>query len=144
MKRNQAIDGSTAIASNFLKYWRAIATSWPSVGWSAATGIDDDPAMAPWWLAHQSRNSVRRQAGTGQQHFVGAGERGGDVSKEDGVVGGLALVLVMAARLDALGLHMFAVEHHDMGFAMVHPDDGVECAQRAIPSGHENRSANGL
>ena len=30
------------------------------------------------------------------------------------------------ARLDALGLHVFPIEHHDVGFGMVHPDDGVE------------------
>jgi len=34
-------------------------------------------------------------------------------------LGRLALVLVVAAGLDALGLNMFAVKHQDMGFLVV-------------------------
>ncbi|OQC02871.1 MAG: hypothetical protein BWX79_02737 [Alphaproteobacteria bacterium ADurb.Bin100] len=34
------------MASNFLKYWRAMATSWASVGWSADTESTIAPATA--------------------------------------------------------------------------------------------------
>jgi hypothetical protein len=37
----------------------------------------------------------------------------------------------VAAGFDALCLGVFAVEHHHMGFGVVHPDNGVKSA-------HEN------
>ena len=69
-----------------------------------------------------------RQAGAGQQHFMRTCKRAGNLGKEGAVVIGLALVLVVAARLDPLGLHMLAVKHHHMGFGMIHPDNGVKTA----------------
>ena len=44
---------------------------------------------------------------------------GGYSGKHFCCVGRLALVLVVAAGLDALGLDMFAVKHQDMGFLVV-------------------------
>jgi hypothetical protein len=35
---------------------------------------------------------------------------------------------VVAARCDALCLDMLTVKHQDVGFMVVHPDDGVEGA----------------
>ena len=46
-------------------------------------------------------------------------------------VTGLALVFVVAARLDALGFNVLTVKHDHMGFLVVYPDDGVK-------STHEN------
>ena len=39
---------------------------------------------------------------------------------------GFALVLMVAARLDALGLHMVMVKLHDVGFLVIDPNDGVK------------------
>jgi hypothetical protein len=41
---------------------------------------------------------------------------------------GLALVLVMAARFNALALHVFTVKHQHVGFLVVHPNNGVKSA----------------
>jgi hypothetical protein len=41
-----------------------------------------------------------------------------------------AWVFVVAARLDALGLHVFTVEHDDMGLLVVHPDHSVKSAHQ--------------
>ena len=66
-----------------------------------------------------------------QQHFMRVRQGLGDVGKEQAEVFCLALVLVVAAGFDALCLGVFAVEHHHMGFGVVHPDNGVKSA-------HEN------
>jgi hypothetical protein len=55
-----------------------------------------------------------------------------NVGKESRVVVGLAAVLVVAARLDPLGLDMLAVKHDHMGFGMIHPDDGVKSAHEML------------
>jgi hypothetical protein len=55
-----------------------------------------------------------------------------DVSEKCCEVFGLAAVLVVGARLDALGLHVFAVEHDHVGFGMIHPDDGVKSAHAML------------
>jgi hypothetical protein len=48
--------------------------------------------------------------------------------KELGAVFTFALVLVVAARLDALRLNMLPVKHQDVGLRLVHPDKGVKSA----------------
>lgn len=67
---------------------------------------------------------------TCEQDFAAASQCGGDVSKEGAVVARFALVFVVAAGLDALCLDMLLVEHHHMGFGVVHPDNGVKCAHK--------------
>ncbi|MNT44842.1 hypothetical protein D3C72_1813860 [compost metagenome] len=57
------IDGSAAMLSNFLKYWRAMATSWGSVGWSATMESTMTPATLVSCLMHQSRNWFRTRPG---------------------------------------------------------------------------------
>jgi hypothetical protein len=42
------------------------------------------------------------------------------------------LVRVVAARVDALGLHVFAVKHHNVGFLVVYPDNGVKSAHGGL------------
>ncbi len=74
---------------------------------------------------------VAYQARASQQNFTRVGQGLGDVSKESGEVVGFPLVLVVAAGLDALGLGMLAVEHHHVGFGLVHPDYCVKSAHES-------------
>lgn len=67
-----------------------------------------------------------RQAGAGQQYFMAAEQSVADVGEEHRIVFSLALVLVVAAGFDALGLHMLTVKHDYVGFRMIHPDNGVK------------------
>jgi hypothetical protein len=62
---------------------------------------------------------VPRQPGAGQQDLMHTVQGGGHSGKHFCCVRRLALVLVVAAGLDALGLDMFAVKHQDMGFLVV-------------------------
>jgi len=50
----------------------------------------------------------------------------GHLGIKGGGVVSLALVLVVAAGLDALCLNMFTVEHEHMGFLVIDPDHGVK------------------
>ena len=74
---------------------------------------------------------IANQARAGQQHLAGVGQGLRHFGKKRREVLGLALVLVVAAGLDALGLGVFAVEHHHMGFGLVHPDNGVKSAHES-------------
>ena len=64
----------------------------------------------------------------------------------------LALVTVVAARMNALRLHMLAVKHQHMGFFVVYPDDGVKsghgvfsvCSVCGFKSGLAVQAARGL
>jgi hypothetical protein len=56
----------------------------------------------------------------------------GNVGVKGGRVQWFALVLVEAARFDALCLGMFAVKHQHMGFLVIHPNDGVKSGHRKL------------
>jgi hypothetical protein len=43
---------------------------------------------------------------------------------------GLALVFVVAARMDALGFNVLTVKHDHMGFLVIHPDNGVKSTHK--------------
>jgi hypothetical protein len=62
---------------------------------------------------------IPRQPGAGQQDLMHTVQCGGHSGKHFSCIGRLALVLVVAARLDALGLNVFAVKHQYMGFLVV-------------------------
>jgi hypothetical protein len=45
---------------------------------------------------------------------------------------GFALVLMVAARLNALGLHMVMVKQHDVGFLVIDPNNGVKSSHSVL------------
>jgi hypothetical protein len=73
---------------------------------------------------------VACQAWARQQHFPCARQRFGHFGVKGRRVTALALVFVVAARQDALGIYMLTIKHDHMGFLVVHPDYGVKSAHQ--------------
>jgi hypothetical protein len=69
---------------------------------------------------------LTRQAGAGQQDFFATHQGVGHVAEQGAQVDPFALVFVVTARANALGFHMRFVEHGDMGFGVIDPDNGVK------------------
>ena len=55
---------------------------------------------------------------------TGQGDR--NIGKQRLAIVRLALVLVVAAGVDALGTHVLTVKHHDVGFLVIDPDNRVK------------------
>ena len=97
----------------------------------AGDAVDDNCGGASLVGCAPVAEFVARQAWARQQHFACAHQRFDHLGVKGSRVTGLALVFVVAASLDALGLNVLMVKHDHMGFLMVQPDHSVKSA-------HEN------
>jgi hypothetical protein len=82
-----------------------------------------------YWRARATTAS----ATAGAQHFMGVPLSARTASaKKGGAVAGLARVLGLRARPDALRGHQSGVNHHHRGLGLLTPDKGVKSAQEIL------------
>jgi hypothetical protein len=75
---------------------------------------------------------VSRQARPCDENFMNTCQCSCYLAKSTGCVVGFALVLMVAARLNALGLHMVMVKQHDVGFLVIDPNNGVKSSHSVL------------